>query len=115
VRAAVAKEAALSSRNTIPARAPGVNVVVGWDNPMRTFFAQVERQQEDDDPRDPIILWLGSSSGEVLRPEDMIAPLAPYAELTEEDLEELRADRIADLDRGPSPLQRAMLGHARRR
>jgi hypothetical protein len=39
MRAAVAKEGALSSRNTIPARAPGVNVVVGWDNPMRTFFA----------------------------------------------------------------------------
>ena len=104
----------MSIRNTIPARALGVNVVVGWDNQMRTFFAQVERQQEDDDPRDPIILWLGSSSGEVLRPEDLVVPLAQYAELTDADLEELRADRAADLDRGPSPLQRAMLGHARR-
>ena len=105
----------MSSRNTIAARKPGLDVVVGWDNPMRTFFAQVDRQQEDDDSRDPIILWLGSSPREVLRPEDLVAPLAQYAELTDADLEELRADRAADLDRGPSPLQRAMLGHARRR
>ena len=104
----------MSSRNTIPARAPGVSVVVGWDNPMRTFFAQVDRQQEDDDPRDPVILWLGASSGEVLRPEDLVVPLAQYAELTDADLEELRADRAAALDRGPSRLQRTMLGHARR-
>ena len=82
---------------------------------MRTFFAQVDRQQEDDDPRHPIILWLGSLSGEVLRPEELVVPLAQYAELTDADLEKLRADRAADLDREPSPLLRAMLDHARRR
>jgi hypothetical protein len=41
------------SRNTIPARLPGLTVVVGWDNPMGTFFAQVEREQGDDCPREP--------------------------------------------------------------
>ena len=104
----------MSSRNTIPALASCLTVVVGWDNPMRTFFAQVDRRQQLDDPRDPILLWLGSSLGEVSRPEDLVAPLARYAELTGAHLETLRTDRAADLDRGPSPLQRAVPGHTRR-
>jgi hypothetical protein len=104
----------LSSRNIIPALDPGLTVVVGWDNPMRTFFAQVDRRQQLDDPRDPSLLWLGSSLGEVSRPEDLVAPLARYAELTSAHLETLRTDRAADLDRGPSPLQRAMRGPMRR-
>ena len=33
----------MSSRRSIPARAPDLTVVVGWDNPLSTFFAQVER------------------------------------------------------------------------
>ena len=99
----------MSSRHEIPARQPGWCVVVGWDNPMMTFFAEVERIQAADDARDPTLLWLGSSPGEVARPEDLAGPLAPYAELTAEHIAELRADRAADADRGPTALQRAML------
>ena len=33
----------MSSRRSIPAHAPDLTVVVGWDNPLSTFFAQVER------------------------------------------------------------------------
>ena len=102
------------SRNRIPARRPGLTVVVGWDNPLRTFFAQVHRQQDDDDPRDPTLLWIGTAPGEILRPADLVGPLAPYAELTDSHLAQLRADRAADADRGPSPLQRKMLARARR-
>ena len=96
----------MSSRRSIPARAPGLTVVVGWDNPLSTFFAQVERIQNDDDPRDPILLWIGGESGEVAQAEELAGPLAPYAELTAELVEQLRADRAADADRGPSVLQR---------
>jgi len=60
----------MSSRRSIPARTPDLTVVVGWDNPLSTFFAQVERAQDDDDPRDPILLWIGSAVGEVLRPNN---------------------------------------------
>jgi hypothetical protein len=84
-----------------------LTVVVGWDNPLSTFFAQVERIQDADDPRDPILLWIGSLLGEVTRAEQLADPLAPYAELTPELIERLRADRAADADRGPSVLQRA--------
>jgi hypothetical protein len=98
---------AMSSRRTIPARAPDLTViVVGWDNPLSTLFAQVERVQDDDDPRGPILLWIGSGFGEVALAEHLAGPLAPYAELTSELVDQLRADRAADADRGPSALQR---------
>lgn len=93
------------SRHELPARRPGTSVVVGWDNPMMTFFAQVLDEQADEDA-DPVLLWLGTQHGEVTRPEDLARPLAPFAELTAQHLEQLRADRVADLDRGPRPLQR---------
>jgi len=96
----------MSSRRSIPARALDLTVVVGWDNPLATFFAQVERIQADDDPRDPILLWIGSQPGEVAQADQLADPLAPYAELTPELIEQLRADRAADADRGPSVLQR---------
>ncbi len=105
----------MSSRNTIPPRQSGLTVVVGWDNPLRTFFAQVDRQQDDDDPRDPTLLWVGCAPGEILRAEALVQPLAPYAELTDAHLAKLRADRAADADRAPSPLQRAMLARLGRR
>ena len=92
-----------------------MRIVVGWDNPMMTFFAQVERIQTADDPRDPILLWLGASPGEVARPEDLAEPLAPYAELTAEHIAQLRADRAAAADRAPTALQRAMLARMGRR
>jgi hypothetical protein len=98
----------------MPARKPGLTVVVGWDNPLGTFFAQVQRQQDDDEPRDPILLWIGTALGEIPRPADLVGPLAPYAELTDSHLAQLRAERAADADRGPSPLQRTMLARARR-
>ena len=96
----------MSSRRSIPARTSHLTVVVGWDNPLTTFFAHVERIQDDDDRRDPILLWIGSEVGEVAQAEQLAGPLASYAELTSELVEQLRADRAADADRGPSVLQR---------
>lgn len=106
----------MSSRNEIPARESGLCVVVGWDNPVMSFFAQVERIQTAADPRDPILLWLGASPGDGARPaEDLAGPLAPYAELTAEHIAQLRADRVADADRAPTALQHAMLARMGRR
>ena len=55
----------MSSRRDIPSRETGITVTVGWDNPLMTFFAPVERSQQDDDTRDPILLWLGGAPGEI--------------------------------------------------
>jgi hypothetical protein len=41
---------------------------------------------------------------------DLIGPLAPYAELTDGHLAQLRADFAADLDSAPTALQLGMRG-----
>lgn len=97
------------SRHDITAKDPCHFVTVGWDNPMQTFFAQVERQQDDNDPRDPILLWLGTESCQHLTPYDLVAPLEHYARLDDETISQLNADRFSCLDRGPTALQRLML------
>jgi len=96
------------SRRTIPAHAPGMTVVVGWDNPLGTFFAQVSRDHVIEDETDPVVFWTGGQFGEVQRAEELVALLAPYAKLTPEMVEQLRADRAACADRGPTTLQREM-------
>jgi hypothetical protein len=101
------------SRHTIPALQPGITVVVGWDNPLSTFFAQVSHNDAEEDD-DPIVLWLGTTPNEVLLPQDLVAPLAPYAVVTDHTIARLRADRAACLDRAPSGLQRTLLSAVRR-
>lgn len=93
------------SRHEIPAKRPGLAVIVGWDNPMMTYFAQVEDEAAGKDDN-PVVLCLGGRHREVLRPEDLAMALAPYADLTAAHIEQLRADRAGDVDRGPTALQR---------
>ncbi|MGH7152977.1 MAG: hypothetical protein ACREF3_03535 [Acetobacteraceae bacterium] len=97
------------SRHQIPAHAPGLSVVVRWDNPLSTHFAQVLREQDDNDERDPVVFWVGGVAGKVLRAEDLVQPLAPYAELTDDVIVQLRVDRAACVDRGPTARQRMLL------
>jgi len=85
------------SRHTIPGLRPGFTVVVGWDNPL-----------------DPVVLWLGTQPNQGLYSQDLIVPLAPYAILTDDTIEQLRADRAACLDRSPTTSQRACLAFVRR-
>jgi hypothetical protein len=85
------------------------DVTIGWDPPLETFFAQVEdltlARQDDDNA---MVVWVGTSYREILRPEDLATHVTKYAVLTDQDLETLRADRAATLDRGGSALQRLM-------
>lgn len=97
----------MSSRRSIPALETDLSVVVGWDNPMTTFFAYVRRESAEEEDAAPL-LWIGTQAKACLRAEDLVAPLAPYATLTGELVAQLRADRAQDADRGPSTLQRAL-------
>lgn len=98
------------SRHSLPGHSPGLTIVVGWDQPLTTFFAQVTREDAaGDDVNDPVVLWLGGSPNEIEQPEDMSGPLAPYAILTEDVIASLNADRAANAGRGPTALQREML------
>ncbi len=103
-------ERQLSSRRNLPSKQAGVTVACGWDNPPQTYFCTVLREPpliEED--ADPVVLWLGLDRREVRTPEEMAAPLAPYANLDALTIRLLRADRGEDLDRGPTVLQRESL------
>ena len=90
------------SRRTLIPRLPGTSVVCGWDNPLQTYFATVTRQPERDD--DNVILWVGTSRREILRPEDLARHLKPYTQVDEATMAALRRDRAEAT--APTPLQR---------
>ena len=109
------------SRHTIEAGEPGrYEIIAGYDPPLDSFFGQViyrevrariERAQDarewayrealskgvepemDEDEDDYFTLWVGTTVGEVPTVERLAEALAPYAVLTPEMLETLRADR----------------------
>jgi len=48
------------SRYSIPTQDPRLTVIVGWDNPLATFFSQVfDPSIEDDDEAE--LLWIGTA------------------------------------------------------
>jgi len=48
------------SRYSLPAQQPGLTVIVGWDNPLTTFFAQVFDPSIEEDV-DACLLWIGTA------------------------------------------------------
>ena len=85
------------SRHEIEAFDPLNRVIVGWDHPLQTFFAQVKSSLlEKTDPDDPFLLWIGCSLREVYEVEDLRRLLSRYAELTPE----MGATLYGDKDEG---------------
>ncbi len=80
------------SRHTIPSFNQRYEIVVGWDWPLRTYFAQV-RDNEAIDDEHPIRVWVGGSFDEVQAPEELREPIAAYGALTDNVFAILRADR----------------------
>ncbi|QJX01098.1 hypothetical protein [Frigoriglobus tundricola] len=85
------------SRYELRGREPYTVVVVGWDRPLSSFFAQVwdERDLEfgnpDDEPEP--LLWAGCRAGEIRTVEHLDRVLSPYTSLSEEIRERLSRDR----------------------
>ena len=106
----------MSSRRDLASKLSGHTVTCGWDNPLQTYFCTVVRDRAawDREADDPVVLWLGLDEGEVRTPEALVEPLARYADLDAATLSLLRADRAADLDRGPTVLQRRSLAAIRK-
>jgi hypothetical protein len=102
------------SRHEIESFAKRYEVAVGWDRPLNTYFAQVKDLEDTDEDSDPLIVWVGTSYSEILRPEDLQSHIAPFATIARVTLKALRKDRAHTLDKGNSPLQRAMRGIAER-
>ena len=75
---------------------------VGWDRPLRTFFAQVYDRDEE------LILWEGTGLAEIATAERAIALLEPFAQIPiglAELLERERAESAAAPD---GPLQQLL-------
>ena len=74
-------------RHTIPTLSNEFMVVVGWDNPMHTYFAQVERVATSEKEHEaPVMLWLGGTPDGVPSAESLREPLAPFATLSDDTL-----------------------------
>ena len=94
----------MSSRRQLPSKKAEMTVACGWDNPLATYFCTVLRDTAPvGEDSDPVVLWLGLNPREIRMPEEMVAPLAPYADLDETTIKLLRADRA------PTILQRLSL------
>lgn len=64
------------SRYTIESAGEGIEIVVGWDRPLGSLFAQVRDTRIDDDESDPMLLWDDFAST-----ADLVRAIAPWAAL----------------------------------
>jgi hypothetical protein len=74
-------------------------IVVGWDNPLETFLAQVWEQYVDKrsgEEHEELELWVGSERREVCdleELEELVEPYGPIPDQIRDDLEEDHARR----------------------
>jgi hypothetical protein len=67
------------SRYTIDSTKPGIEIVVGWDPPLRSLFAQVSDCTIADDEADPMLLWEDFGSIDALA-----SAIAPWTALPDQ-------------------------------
>ncbi|RUL86972.1 hypothetical protein [Tautonia sociabilis] len=79
------------SRYKFKGRDPRHTIVIGWDNPLETFFAQVWDGEPADD--DGVELWVGCEIGEIEDVEELVEIVAPYAEIPAEVVAKLVEDQ----------------------
>jgi hypothetical protein len=87
----------------MPAQNPALTVVIGWDNPLQTFFAQVfDPSIEEDEEAD--LLWIGTALQAIPTVAALQAQLAGWATIPPEIVHRLTQDQQAATP--PTPLQR---------
>jgi hypothetical protein len=91
------------SRYSIPAQDPALTVIVGWDNPLMTFFAQVFNPSIADDD-EACVLWIGAAPEAIPTVAALQAQLAGWATMPVDIVDRLRRDQHAATP--PTPLQR---------
>ena len=101
---------AMSSRRSLAIEAPGPHRHVRLGQPAAGLLLHrgpCERGAGEREADDPVLLWLGLDEREVRTAEALVAPLASYCGARCRDaVAATRSDRAADLDRGPTMLQR---------
>jgi hypothetical protein len=91
------------SRYSIPAQQPGLTVIVGWDHPLMTFFAQVFNSSIEDD-EEACLLWIGTAPEAIPTVAALQAQLACWATIPDDIVDRLLRDQHAATP--PTPLQR---------
>lgn len=103
------------SRYSIPAIHSEHQIVVGWDSPLASFFAEVidqsleaaiERGECSEDDVDPMLLWVGAIPGEIPTLEQLQSAIASFATIPNDIVEQLQSDY--DHPWSPSPMQQSM-------
>jgi hypothetical protein len=72
------------SRYELPSALPAgdrIEVVVGWDPPLKTFFAQVWDRTKDEDEPGAELLWIGCSPRELNDVQQVMDAVAPWAKM----------------------------------
>lgn len=73
-----------------------IEVSIGWDPPLSTYFAIVRFSDDGDDGCDPILLWAGTAFCEIDDPEAVIDLVQPFADVPDNLGRTLRSDRELD-------------------
>jgi hypothetical protein len=98
------------SRHLISAPGATTEIIVGYDAPLATYFAQIielgalEAEAADDDRT---TFWVGTSRGEIKTVAELQKHLEPFAEIPALVLSVLELDRAAE-ECEPTPLQKMM-------
>jgi hypothetical protein len=90
------------SRYSLSAQQPGLTVIVGWDNPLTTFFAQVFDPSIEEDA-DACLLWIGTAPGAIPTVAALQAQLVGWATIPPAIVARLVRDQQAATP--PTPLQ----------
>ena len=91
------------SRYRIPAQDPGLTVIVGWDHPLVTFFAQVFDPSIEEDA-EACLLWIGTAPEAIPTVAALQAQLVGWATIQADIVDRLLRDQHAATP--PTPLQR---------
>src|SRR5215475_15361507 len=80
------------SRYSLPAQQPGLTVIVGWDNPLMTFFAQVFDPSIEEDA-EACLLWIGTAPEAIPTVAALQAQLVGWATIPPAILDRLLRDQ----------------------
>jgi hypothetical protein len=93
---------------------PAHTVVIGWDNPLQTFFAQVWPGHSDRNREEPL-LWVGCFAGQITTIDALAEVLEPFAEIPDDVAARLGVDYDQRIPSGSSfPEILTLGGHNKR-
>lgn len=80
-----------------------LSIAIGWDAPLNSYFAIVQRQADDVDDEHRDLLWIGTAYGEIAEPASAIDAVRPFAAAPDNLIAVLHADRLREGSRPRSP------------